>query len=906
MIILQRIITRMDSYKYFAFISYSWKDKREAKWIQKELERFILPISLRKERPDLPVRIRPVFRDMSDLGIGVLSERIEAALRVSKYLIVLCSPESAQSRWVDQEIRYFLSLGEDTGEKRFGKVLPIIIRKPTRSKAISGGDGTSASKFDFRDCLPEYLRSLSSKEEILAANYSDSGRRYAIVKVVARMLGIEPDSLWQRNRRQRKKTVVLSCALGLFLSALFLFTSRTMGIRIRDLHTEKVIEQARNYIDSQDPITAERMLLSVIPDHLPRKRNAIQSRVLFLLREAEHAYRNEPRILPETKDFWSQLFFLDDRRIGCIAGISDIVNGKRIRFPEEFDWSYCRSFSFSENGTVAFFADHYRVLRYDVLSERLSVLLSDVGPRHIIDITPTRDHRLGIAFELSSDFYEEGLINRDTLAWIVDSKDGTLLAAMEGSVLDDRGEAFYFTDISIDEARHRAFLRDSNGLTQEYDADTGAYLGECDQPVDSLLFDETDRVGNLSSDMPFESDWIKDRGVIISPSLPEPSKRSYVQQGDSLFVLDAEGNHLLSAFCPYPISDKCAERLTREGDPLGRRTILFSPGDQFYDWSLYVLDWMERRVSPIDIPDYAKLCGGYLSGWSKGGNALVYVDGMEVNTGAVYILPLTNSALSLSDYIDFWLGSEMPLSPDFSTALVEGGLYSIDSGALIASIDSTFSSFLFCPGNLFVFKSGNGLTGLDTTDGSIRFHYRDFVQSVDRSDSSYHYTNGDIRQMTPNQRYLGFIHDDDYIVLSLSDGREVLRDPDGKAHLLTDEVLYSYSDYTLYAWSLLTGKQHRFEECPVTVRNFISASSMASIGITPDQEFVLLKIDSESCVFDAKNGKIVAVRHEGEQTERDFKSMEDDYPSVQLLQTVRERYRDNEITKNEIELLLSD
>lgn len=50
-------------YEYFAFISYKREDEKWAKWLQRKLEYYKLPSSVRKDNPDLPDKIRPVFKD---------------------------------------------------------------------------------------------------------------------------------------------------------------------------------------------------------------------------------------------------------------------------------------------------------------------------------------------------------------------------------------------------------------------------------------------------------------------------------------------------------------------------------------------------------------------------------------------------------------------------------------------------------------------------------------------------------------------------------------------------------------------------------------------------------------------------------------------------------------------------
>ena len=105
----------VEQYRYPAFISYSRADLSVGEELQRELERYRVPPSFRG-RPTffgpLGSRIRPIFRDQSDLEANRdLEKRIRQALRDSAFLIVLCSPVSAASRWVNQEIVEFKRQG---------------------------------------------------------------------------------------------------------------------------------------------------------------------------------------------------------------------------------------------------------------------------------------------------------------------------------------------------------------------------------------------------------------------------------------------------------------------------------------------------------------------------------------------------------------------------------------------------------------------------------------------------------------------------------------------------------------------------------------------------------------------------------------------------------------------------
>ena len=190
----------MENFTYLAFISYKREDEKWAKWLQYRLEHYKLPTSVRKEKPSLPERVRPVFKDTTDLAGGVLEKKIKEALSSSKYLIVICSPRAAQSPWVCKEVQEFI----DSGREEF--IIPFIIDGEPNSKDISN------------ECFPTNLRNLGGSRELLGININELGREAACIKVIARILGLHFDSLWQRYQRGKRSTLLsLFCILLLLI-----------------------------------------------------------------------------------------------------------------------------------------------------------------------------------------------------------------------------------------------------------------------------------------------------------------------------------------------------------------------------------------------------------------------------------------------------------------------------------------------------------------------------------------------------------------------------------------------------------------------------------------------------------------------------------------------------------------
>ncbi len=167
---------------YYAFISYKREDSQYAKWLQRKLHGYRLPAKLKSQAEsgrislngrDVPSRLAPVFRDQTDLIPGVLSESLTNALQKSRYLIVICSKHAAaKSTYLDMEIKAFLESGHTPDQ-----IIPLIV--DTESKAPE------------KDCFPLELKALNEKYELLGANFKDSGKNDAFLKIVANMLGVQ-------------------------------------------------------------------------------------------------------------------------------------------------------------------------------------------------------------------------------------------------------------------------------------------------------------------------------------------------------------------------------------------------------------------------------------------------------------------------------------------------------------------------------------------------------------------------------------------------------------------------------------------------------------------------------------------------------------------------------------------
>src|SRR3954451_19618679 len=191
--------------RYYAFLSYSHKDKELADWLHREIERFRVPRSRAGRLTAngvVPKRLTPIFRDEHDLAAaGDLGGEIKAALAVSQYLIVLCSPTAAVSRWTNAEIEWFKR------DRPEGCVLAAIAAGEPFASEVKGREKQECFPPALRQKYDRRGRPTGKRAEPLAADFRVDGeaRRTGFLKLVAGMLGVGLDELVQRETTRRHR-----------------------------------------------------------------------------------------------------------------------------------------------------------------------------------------------------------------------------------------------------------------------------------------------------------------------------------------------------------------------------------------------------------------------------------------------------------------------------------------------------------------------------------------------------------------------------------------------------------------------------------------------------------------------------------------------------------------------------
>jgi tetratricopeptide (TPR) repeat protein len=204
------------AYAYRAFISYSHRDQAFVKRLHRALESHRLPPKLVGKLTPLgkvPRRLGRIFRDREELPASAdLGRELREAIRQSMFLIVVCSPSSARSEWVNQEI---LQFKREHGE---GRVLALVVDGEPNASESPGRE--------HEECFPRNLRfrigadgelSPTPAEPIAADIRREAdGRRLATQKLVAGLTGLKLDELVKREtqRRVQRMAALTSVAVG--------------------------------------------------------------------------------------------------------------------------------------------------------------------------------------------------------------------------------------------------------------------------------------------------------------------------------------------------------------------------------------------------------------------------------------------------------------------------------------------------------------------------------------------------------------------------------------------------------------------------------------------------------------------------------------------------------------------
>jgi MTH538 TIR-like domain (DUF1863) len=194
--------------RYRSFISYSQQDRAWGRRLQSWLETYRVPVGVIAEVQG-GQRLGRFFRDEAEMpAASDIGEVVREAIETAESLIVVCSPRSAQSKWVSSEIAHFRKTNPN------GKLLAVII------------DGVANSGDPRTECFPAALRREVAGEEAMPVEpvgvdvRVDSKERIC-ARLAAGLLDVDFEDLWQRDRRRAERRDRRAMAVLAALTAIF-------------------------------------------------------------------------------------------------------------------------------------------------------------------------------------------------------------------------------------------------------------------------------------------------------------------------------------------------------------------------------------------------------------------------------------------------------------------------------------------------------------------------------------------------------------------------------------------------------------------------------------------------------------------------------------------------------------
>jgi tetratricopeptide (TPR) repeat protein len=212
--------TKIAAMRYVAFISYNHRDRARARWVHRQLESYRIPRSLQGRSTAfgaVGARLYPIFIDREEMpATADLAATAREALNSSAYLIVLCSPDSARSRWVNEEVRQFKALG------RRAQILPIIVAGEPRVSSLAPDDIGCFPPALWYSVVDGRVTNVPDPEALAADLRPGTDEpRHAMLKIAAGILGVAFDDLRRRDQVRRQKRLAMIATAATFGCVVF-------------------------------------------------------------------------------------------------------------------------------------------------------------------------------------------------------------------------------------------------------------------------------------------------------------------------------------------------------------------------------------------------------------------------------------------------------------------------------------------------------------------------------------------------------------------------------------------------------------------------------------------------------------------------------------------------------------
>ena len=495
----------ISDYRYDAFISYRHipRDMAAAEALQKLLEKHRLPAVSDGGKSKRKLHI---FRDQTELPTsGNLGEDIREALRESRYLIVVCSPDLKESRWCMEEIVYFKHLWNDSNSR----ILPLLVEgEPDdafpeeirwESRRVISKDGMESFSRVEIEPLGADIRANTERKRLhrLKTEY---------YRIAAPILGCRFDDLYRRAQRTRRRQIVTASAVIICCSLVFSAYSMYMLDQITERQQQLYETEAlRLASDAQDKASSSNYLLSMLlaREALPKD---LENPERPVIPEAEAALRSA--VTQETVDmgklpyltravapfnvatWWICRPYDEGRKVALTdfdkTYLYDTSNGRLI-FSCDTEQVY-----FSENGERASQQLEWR--EKDKYTLYLDLYQTDSGEHYYSGTyeTETSDDTLFNLFAIWDDDTDNCWVVKETISSSYDKRETVLLDRIDGEGNSHTGEELPEEILKLSKDYQYSYLGNENYISEKYDytPDENGKTGnaEIDQLLEELAF----------------------------------------------------------------------------------------------------------------------------------------------------------------------------------------------------------------------------------------------------------------------------------------------------------------------------------------------------------------------------------------------------------------------------------
>ncbi len=300
------LIKDKEPVRYDAFISYSHSepDAFVAGKLHTMLEHYKVPKKIQEISGKK--KIERVFRDREELPLSAnLAMGICEALENSEYLIVICSPRSVKSEWVQREIETFLLthtkdkvltlLAEGEPEEAFPDSLCY------EEKILHRPDGKAETVRERIEPMAADVRGADHRE-------IEKKLKEEFLRILAPMLGCTYDELKQRHRDYMFRRVIAGVSAAAVLAVGVTAFTLYQAAKTEAQYQEARRNQARylagisgDLLDSGDRMGALKTVMAITPDD-PDADEPVVPEQMYALNQALYSYQHTDTIIDYKTD----------------------------------------------------------------------------------------------------------------------------------------------------------------------------------------------------------------------------------------------------------------------------------------------------------------------------------------------------------------------------------------------------------------------------------------------------------------------------------------------------------------------------------------------------------------------------------------------------------------------------